>query len=136
MTEKGEVLKEMAEYAFGSIESACEGLTETELDWKPVPESNNARWILNHLARLTNQSLPRIIKGDQSYNPEGWPEDYRDQTYTMEKMMGDINAGKGAVLEGLEKLTSSERKPFSLICRGMRYPSAMAIFSPSVYPER
>jgi len=120
LTEKGEVLKEMAEYAFGSIESACEGLTEKELDWRPVPESNNARWILNHLARLTNQSLPRIIKGDQSYNPEGWPEDYRDQTYTMEKMMADINAGKGTVLEGLEKLTSADLEAEIPLWRGTR----------------
>ncbi|UCD44412.1 MAG: DinB family protein [Candidatus Bathyarchaeota archaeon] len=120
MSEKGEVLEEMAEFAFDSIASTCEGIDEKELDWRPVPESNNIRWILNHLARIANLSLPRIIKGDQSYTPEGWPEDYRDQTYTMEKMLADIDAGKKVVLKGLKKLTSEDLEAEIPLWRGTR----------------
>ncbi|HUS78828.1 MAG TPA: DinB family protein [Patescibacteria group bacterium] len=120
MSEKGEVLKEMAAFAFGSIESTCEDLAEKEIDWRPVPESNNIRWILNHLARIANLSLPRIIKGDQSYAPEGWPEDYSDQTYTVEKMLADIQKGKKVVLEGLGKLTSENLEAEIPLWRGTR----------------
>ena len=120
MSEKGEVLKEMAAFAFGSIESTCEDLAEKEIDWRPVPESNNIRWILNHLARIANLSLPRIIKGDQSYAPEGWPEDYSDQTYTAEKMLADIQKGKKVVMEGLGKLTSEDLEAEIPLWRGTR----------------
>jgi hypothetical protein len=102
-----EVLKRLAEYAFGSLERTCEGLTEKEADWKPVEETNDSRWILNHLSRITNISLPRIFKGDLDYTPEGWPEDYREQTYDLEKLLKDIGNGKDAVLEGLGGLTST-----------------------------
>lgn len=101
------VLKRFAEYALGSLERTCEGLTEKEADWKPIEEANNAKWILNHLSRITNLSLPRIFMGDPNYTPEGWPEDYRDQTYALEKLLADIANGKDAVLEGLGGLTSA-----------------------------
>ena len=102
------VLKRFAEYAFGSLERTCEGLTEKEADWKSVEETNDARWILNHLSRITNLSLPRIIKGDPEYTPEGWAEDYRDQTYDLEKLMADIETGKNAILEGFDGLKSED----------------------------
>ena len=101
-----EALKSFAEYAFDSLERTCIDLTEKEVEWKPVEESNNIRWILNHLSRITNMSLPRIMKGDQEYTPAGWPADYRDQTYSTEKLMNDLKAGRGAVLDGLSRLTS------------------------------
>jgi len=110
----------MAAFAFGSIESTCEGLTEKEIDWRPVPESNNIRWILNHLARIANLSLPRILNGDQSYAPEGWPDDYKDQTYTAAKMLADIQKGKEVVLKGLGKLTSEDLEAEIPLWRGTR----------------
>ena len=64
-----EVLKEFTEYQFGALKRSCEGLTEKEADWKPVEESNNMRWILNHLARISNISIPRIVKADPEYIP-------------------------------------------------------------------
>ena len=39
-------------------------------------------------------------------------------------------------MAGRLKLTSSVRRPFSRTWRGIRYWSAMLIFSPSVYPDR
>jgi hypothetical protein len=100
-------LKRSAEYAFGSLERTCEGLTEKEADWKPAEETNDARWILNHLSRITNTALPRILKGDPEYTPAGWPEDYREQKYDLEKLLGDIASGKEAVLEGFGGLSSA-----------------------------
>lgn len=108
MSEKGEILKEQAEYIFGTIDRTVEGLTDKEMMWKPTEVSNSTEWILNHLARIVNLSLPRLIKGDPDYTPKGWPEDYRDKHYSLEKMLKDISEGKKAVFDGLGKLTSEQ----------------------------
>jgi uncharacterized damage-inducible protein DinB len=108
VSEKSSILKEYAEYIFGTIDKAVEGLTEKEMMWRPTEQSNNIEWILNHLARLSNVSLPRIISGDSNYMPKGWPQDYKDQHYKMEKMVKDIQAGKKVVLEGIGKLTNAQ----------------------------
>jgi hypothetical protein len=73
----------------------------------PAEDTHDSKWILNHLSRISNTALPRIFKGDPDYTPEGWPEDYRDQTYGLERLLGDIATGKEAVLEGLGGLTSA-----------------------------
>jgi hypothetical protein len=117
---KAEILKEFAEYAFGSLEGACEGVTEKEIEWKPVPESNDIRWILNHMARISNLSLPRIIKGTQEYTPEGWPEDYRDQTHALDKMLADIQKGKKVVLKGIGNLKDADLEAEIPMWRGTR----------------
>ncbi len=100
------IMKRFAEYAFSSLERTCKGITETEADWRPIDEANNTRWILNHLARITNISLPRIFMGDPKYTPEEWPEDYREQAYGLEKLLADIQTGKEGVLKGLGSLKS------------------------------
>ena len=105
MSEKVKVLKEFAEYAFDSLVRTSEGISEKEADWRPVEESNNVRWILNHLSRISNFSLQRIIKGDQNFTPEGWPEDYGEQILSVDKLIADINKGKQSVLDGLSNLT-------------------------------
>jgi hypothetical protein len=101
------VLKRFAEYAFSGLERTCEGLTENEADWKPIEEANDARWILNHLARIVNISLPRIFMGDPKYTPKGWPEDYREQVYDLKKLLMDIETGKEGVLEGIGGIKSA-----------------------------
>ena len=101
------VLKRFAEYSFGSLERTCEGLTEKEADWSPIEEANDTRWILNHVSRIANISIPRILKGDPNYSPQGWPEDYKEQVYDLGKLLADINTGKEAALESFEGLKSA-----------------------------
>ena len=108
MSEKASILKEQAEYIYERIGRTIEGLTEKEMGWKPTEASNSIEWILNHIARLSNLSLPRIIKGDPEYKPEGWPDDYRELHHSLEKMLGDIEKGEKVVLEGIGKLTSAQ----------------------------
>jgi len=108
MSEKGSILKDQAEYIFGSISRTVEGITEEDAKWKPTEKSNSVAWTLNHMSRIANVSIPRIIKGNQEYTPAGWPEDYRDQNYTVEKMLKDIDAAKGVVMKGIGKLTSEQ----------------------------
>ncbi len=101
------VLKGLTEHALKRLERTCDGLTEIEANWKPIEEANNILWILNHLGRITNYSLPRIIKGNPKYIPEGWPEEYEKQGYSLEKALADIQTGKETVLEGLSNLESA-----------------------------
>ena len=37
--------------------------------------------------------------------PIGWPENYREKRHSIEKMIADIENGKGAVYEGIGNLT-------------------------------
>jgi uncharacterized damage-inducible protein DinB len=108
MSEKASILKEYAEYVYESLGRTVEGLTEREMGWRPTEVSNNIEWILNHLARISNLSLQRIIKGDPEYKPSGWPDDYADRHHGLEKMLKDIDAGKKAVLEEMGKLSDAD----------------------------
>jgi len=108
MSEKATILEEQTEYIYERIGRTIKGLTEEEMRWKPTEVSNNIEWILNHMARISNLSLPRIIKGDPEYKPEGWPDDYREMHHSLDKMLGDIEKGKQVVMEGIGKLTSTQ----------------------------
>lgn len=108
MSESVQILKEYIEYVFERLDRTVDGLTENELGWKPMNESNNIRWILNHISRLINISTMIYIKGDQNYLPEGWPEDYREKQHTLVKLLGDISKGKTAVRTGLEGMKADD----------------------------
>ncbi len=108
MSEKSAILKEQLEFVFDRLGKTVEGLGEKEYTWKPTEASNNIQWIMNHLSRITNLSIPRIVKGDPEYSPKGWPDDYRDQNYSLDKLMKDIDTGKKVALEGLGKLTNAQ----------------------------
>ena len=50
--------------------------------------------------------VPKIIKVDKEYKPEGWPDDYvGNESYSLEKIMGDIENGKVKFLKKLGNLT-------------------------------
>lgn len=101
-------MKEFAEYHLNALEETLKGLDEKEANYKPTGESNTVEWVVNHLCRITNTALPRIIKGDPNYKPIGWPDDYKEQHYSLDKYMADLAAGKRAVLDGIGKLTDAE----------------------------
>ena len=105
MSEKKEMLKTVAENAFGRCDRVLKDMTEKEIEWRPVPESNNIRWILNHLSRQWNISIPRMIKGDSNYTPADWPDDYANSNPSLQKLMSDLEKGKAAVLSGIDALS-------------------------------
>jgi hypothetical protein len=76
--------------------------------WRPTEESNNIEWILNHLARISNVALPRVIRGDPNYTPAGWPNDYKEHQYGIDRYMADIAVGKRASMDGLAALSDSQ----------------------------
>ncbi len=108
LSAKAQILKELAEYHFNSLEENLKGLDEKEANYKPTVESNNIEWIVNHLCRISNTAIPRILKGDPNYKPTGWPDDYKDRHYSLAKYMEDLAVGKKTVLDGLGKLTDTQ----------------------------
>jgi hypothetical protein len=108
MTSKVEGLKEFAEYSFKSVNNAWEGITEKEASWKPIVESNNIKWIMNHLSRISNVALPRLIKGDENWLPKGWPENYREMDLSIERLKEDFNKGKERTITLLGELKDSD----------------------------
>ena len=70
MSEKASILAEQLEWAVGSLVRACGELGEEEYKWKPTEVSNSVQWQLNHISRIINVALPRLIKGVAEYTPE------------------------------------------------------------------
>ncbi len=108
MNAKGSILAEQLEYAVGALERTVKGLGDDEYRFKPTSVSNSVQWQLNHISRIVNTSIPRLIKGVTEYTPKGWPEDYRDQDYAMDKLMADIKKGTKSAVEGLKGLSDED----------------------------
>ena len=109
MPNKVELIKTFAEMAFERFDEATKDLSEKEIDWRPLEETNSVRWILTHLSQQWNVGIPRILKGDPEYEPKDWPEDYVDnRSYSFKKIMGEIEKGKDSVMRGLQELTPAE----------------------------
>ena len=106
MSEKNEMLKAFAQIGFSRLDRAVKDLTEEQLDWKSCTEANTIRWNLTHLASEMFVFVPKIIKGDKEYKPEGWPDDYvGNESYSLDKIKGDLEKGKAKLMKKLDKLT-------------------------------
>ena len=106
MSEKIEMMKAFAQIGFSRLDRATKGLTEEQLDWKSCPEANTIRWNLTHLASEMFVFVPKIIKGDKEYKPEGWPDDYvGNESYSLEKIRGGLEKGKAKLMKKLGNLT-------------------------------
>ncbi|MBS7619628.1 DinB family protein [Candidatus Bathyarchaeota archaeon] len=84
-------------------------MKESEIDWRPVPEANNIRWILTHLSQQWNVGFPRMFKGDPSYKPSNWPDDYVGSLkISLSEILDDLIKGKETVLQGLSQLKEED----------------------------
>ena len=80
-------------------------LKADQLDIKSCPEANTIRWILTHLTEVLHIFVPKVLTSNKEYKPEGWPEDYIcNPSYSLEKILGDLEASKAEYLERLEKI--------------------------------
>ena len=109
MSDKIKSIKTFAEMAFERFDWAMKDLSEKEIDWRPVEETNSIRWILTHLSQQWNVGMHRILKGDTEYKPKDWPEDYvGNRSYSLTKIMSELEKGRRDFLSDLEKLTPAE----------------------------
>ena len=109
MSDKIDTIKAFAMVGFSRLDRATADLTEDQLDWKSCTEANSIRWNMTHLINEFNAFIPKILKGDKEYTPEGWPADYVGNTsYSLEKIMKDYEDGKTKVMKALDKVTEED----------------------------
>ena len=109
MSGKIETIKAFAQVGFDRLERATKDLKEEQLDWMSCPQANTIRWLLTHLSSELHSFVPKILKGDKGYKPEGWPDDYvGNSAYTLKKINVDLDEGKKKLMKSLDKLTEEE----------------------------
>jgi hypothetical protein len=108
MSEQASIIKENAEFLFTRLLKTVEGLSEDEAEWKATPESNNIVWQLNHLSRITNLNMPRLIKEDHEWIPEDWQSNYKESVVDSDRLIHDIEKGKKMVLSELGELSKAQ----------------------------
>lgn len=108
MSEQAVIIQENAGFLFTRLKKTLEGLTQEESEWKPTPESNNIVWQLNHLSRIININMPRLIKEDFDWVPKNWSPDYKENVSDIGKLVKDINNGKEAVLPEIGELSNAQ----------------------------
>lgn len=109
MSEKIETIKAFTALGFDRLERAIKDLKEEQLDWLSCSEANTIRWILTHISNELHVFVPKILKGDKDYVPEGWPENYTGNPgYSLEKILGDLKEGKDKLFESLDELTPED----------------------------
>lgn len=109
MSDKIMTLKAFTELGFSRLDRAIKELKEEQLDWKSCSEANTIRWILTHLSSELHVFVPKILKGDKEYVPEGWPEDYvGNEGFSLEKILGDLSTGKEAFMASLDQISEDD----------------------------
>jgi len=107
MSERVKTIQKFAAVSFDRLVEFTGSLTTEQLDWKSVPEANTIRWILTHLAEELSLYVPSFVP--TLARPTDWPKDYTGNTsYTLQKIVEDIDTGKKRVLEALGKLTDKQ----------------------------
>ncbi len=109
MSGKIDAMKGFAQLGFERLGRATTDLKEEQLDWKSCPEANTIRWILTHMVSELHVFIPKILKGDKEYKPEGWPDDYVGNAgYSLMKILGDLETGKAKLMKKLDELTEEK----------------------------
>ncbi len=108
MSERAETIKDFARMGFDHLGRATKELKPEQLDWRSCSEANTVRWILTHVTNMTQVYIPRVLKGEMSYWPNGWPKDYvGNSSYSLEKILGDLERGEADTMRNLEGLTDA-----------------------------
>jgi uncharacterized damage-inducible protein DinB len=100
------ILAQHADFMFNAIRENIEGLTEDELKWRPVKESNTIHNILNHTVRIAYILIPQVI--EDNVNPEGWDDDYEDKLHSYEKLLDDFGKAQSIVVEGIKGMSEED----------------------------
>lgn len=105
MPEKMYYLNEFTESVYSRIEKTMESLSREEIEWKPTPQTNNIKWILTHLVRISKLLLPQVIKVETTGK---WEDQYESQEHSLDELLKDLKESKKTVLKGLNELTSED----------------------------
>jgi hypothetical protein len=136
LPEKLKTLKTFAQLVYGRFDNSVKDLNEAEAEWKPVSEANNIKWILTHLSQQWNIGIIRAVKCDPTYKPADWPDDYvGNKSYSLAKIMKDLQKGRENVLMNLEKLNPADLDADINTPRGVRKRETMLMIILSEIPH-
>jgi uncharacterized damage-inducible protein DinB len=128
LSTKAKIIAEEFEFAFSALENTLRGIDDKEYTHRLTEASNSISMILNHLSRITNINMPRIISGDFTYTPQNWPSDYVEHNYSFEKLMNDIQMGRKKVIENIAALSDEQLEEVIPMMSGP-YPRKIGLFA-------
>lgn len=128
MSDRAEILREAFQFAFEALDRTLQDLTQDEYTIRLTPASNNIQSILNHISRITNLNMMRIILGDFDYTPAGWRSDYVEQEYTSEQLIHDLHAGRDRVLARIAELSDEDLEEVLPMMSGP-YPRKIGLYA-------
>ena len=70
MSARSIVIKEAFQFAYEALDRTLEGIDDKEYRYRLRETSNSIQDIVNHLSRITNNNMMRVIRGDLEYTPE------------------------------------------------------------------
>lgn len=108
MSSKSSILKENAEFLYTRLFKTSEGVTQKEAEWTPQEGANDIKWQLNHVSRITNLSIPRLLTGDKTWEPDDWPEGYKDAELSVQRLVDDLKKGSKYAFELLGSLEDAK----------------------------
>ncbi len=128
MSAKAEVLREAFEFAFSALERTLEGTDDKEYTYRLNEASNDIHSILNHLSRMTNLNIPRIIRGEPYHTPGDKPVEPDEPNQSLEKLLDDIDKGKEKVIEGVAGLSEEDLEEMVPLMAGP-YPRKIGLYA-------
>jgi len=99
-------LADFADYIFDRLMHTIDGLSDEELNWRPVEETNNIHWILTHTTRIAYLLIPQVLSG--THNPAGWDDDYEQQKHTIEDLRKDLLKARKLVVNDIRDLDEKQ----------------------------
>ena len=126
LRESMNVLTDFAEYIYREIIHTNDEITPEALDWKPVKEANSIHWILTHQTRIAYLLIPQVII--DTYNPDGWDDDYQEKPHTLEELIKDQKKAREKVLPMIDGLSDEDLNKEIMIWGKMR-PKKEPIFA-------
>lgn len=96
------IFAEHVDFMFGAIIENLLNLSEEEMHWKPVEESNTIHKILVHTIRIAYILTPQVIEG--TVKPTGWDDDYEDSPHSYQELLEDMEKAKEKVVKGIESM--------------------------------
>ena len=101
-----DILAEHADFMFEAIKENVTSLSEEQLKWRPIDESNTIMKILTHTTRIARILIPQVIDG--TVNPEGWDDDYEEVPHSYEELLNDLFKARKIVVDGIKGLSETE----------------------------
>ena len=99
-------LADFADYIFDRLMHTIDGISESELNWKPVEETNSIHWILTHTTRIAYLLIPQVISG--THNPAGWDDNYEQQKHSFEDLKNDLDKARKLVVNDIRDLDEKQ----------------------------